>query len=114
MTTTPTHHPEDIGTVTRAAKRRLSLSQAIQAGAGLVEHRRERKIPFDSGAAGRVSPQRTGPSARSGDRRKGDKLRLVLVHQLPAVPLSPAGRQLYVSFKLADRKSERAYLKARI
>ena len=40
------------------------------------------------------------------------RLRLVLVHQLPAIPLSAEGRQLYLSLDLAARKSEKEYLGA--
>lgn len=43
--------------------------------------------------------------------RAKSRLRLVLVHQLTAVPLSTQGRKLYASLELAARKSERAYLK---
>jgi nucleotide-binding universal stress UspA family protein len=51
------------------------------------------------------------PLAVAITERARTKLRLVLVHQLPPVPLSPQGRQLYVSLDLAARKSEKAYLK---
>jgi nucleotide-binding universal stress UspA family protein len=51
------------------------------------------------------------PLAVAIAERARAKLRLVLVHQLPAVPLSSEGRQLYGSLELATRKSEKAYLK---
>lgn len=41
----------------------------------------------------------------------GSKVRLALVHQLPAAPLDPAAASLFTSIELATRKSERAYLR---
>lgn len=51
------------------------------------------------------------PLAVAIAERARAKLRLVLVYQIPPVPLSAEGRQLYVSLELAARKSEKAYLK---
>jgi nucleotide-binding universal stress UspA family protein len=52
------------------------------------------------------------PLAVAIAERARAKLRLVLVHQISTIPLSSAGRQLYVSLELAARKSEKTYLKA--
>ncbi len=41
----------------------------------------------------------------------GSKVRLALVHQLPAAPLDPAAASLFTSIELATRKSERSYLR---
>jgi nucleotide-binding universal stress UspA family protein len=42
----------------------------------------------------------------------GSKLRLALVHQLPAAPLDAASARMFTSIELATRKSERSYLRA--
>jgi nucleotide-binding universal stress UspA family protein len=64
-------------------------------------------VPLDGS---RLSEQAL-PLALAIAERARAKLRLVLVHQVPAVPLSAEGRQLYVSLELAARESEKAYLK---
>ena len=51
------------------------------------------------------------PFAVAIAKRARAKLRLVLVHETPPVPLSTEGRQLYISLDLAARKSQKAYLK---
>jgi nucleotide-binding universal stress UspA family protein len=51
------------------------------------------------------------PLAVAIAERARAKLRLVLVFQIPSVPLSAKGHQLSISLELAARKSERAYLK---
>jgi nucleotide-binding universal stress UspA family protein len=65
-------------------------------------------VPLDGS---RLSEQALPLALAIAERAKG-RLRLVMVNQLPAIPLSASGRQLYVSLELAARKSERAYLKA--
>jgi nucleotide-binding universal stress UspA family protein len=52
------------------------------------------------------------PLAVAIAERAKASLRLVLVSQLPVVPLSPAGRPLYASLEREARQSETAYLKA--
>jgi nucleotide-binding universal stress UspA family protein len=65
-------------------------------------------VPLDGSG---LSEQALPLAVAIAERAKA-KLRLVLVHQLAAVPLSSEGRQLYVSLEMEARKSERAYLKA--
>ncbi len=64
-------------------------------------------VPLDGS---RLSEQALPLAAAIAERARA-KLRLVMVCQLPAVPLSAKGRQLYVSLELEARKAERAYLK---
>jgi nucleotide-binding universal stress UspA family protein len=64
-------------------------------------------VPLDGS---RLSEQALPLALAIAERARG-RLRLVMVNQLPAVPLSTSGRKLYVSLELAARKSERAYLK---
>jgi nucleotide-binding universal stress UspA family protein len=64
-------------------------------------------VPLDGS---RLSEQALPLAVAIAERARA-KLRLVLVHQLAAVPLSSEGRQLYVSLEVAARKSENAYLK---
>lgn len=64
-------------------------------------------VPLDGS---RLSEQALPLAVAVAERAKA-KLRLVLVNQLPVVPLSVAGRPLYVSLELAARKSEKAYLR---
>lgn len=65
-------------------------------------------VPLDGS---RLSEQALPLALAIAERSKA-RLRLVLVHQLPPVPLSAEGRRLYVSLRLAARKSEKAYLTA--
>lgn len=80
-----------------------------------------RKVPGSGGAGryrliivpldgSRLSEQALPLAVALAERARA-KLRLVLVHQLPTVPLSSEGRQLYVSLELETRKAEKAYLK---
>lgn len=64
-------------------------------------------VPLDGS---RLSEQALPLALAIAERAKA-KLRLVLVHRLPAIPLSAEGRRVYVSLELAARKSEKAYLK---
>ena len=41
----------------------------------------------------------------------GSKVRLALVHRLPAAPLDPAAASLFTTIEVATRKAERAYLR---
>jgi nucleotide-binding universal stress UspA family protein len=52
------------------------------------------------------------PIARRIAEQAGSKLRLVLVHQIPAAPLDPAAAKLFTSLELSSRKAERSYLRA--
>ena len=65
-------------------------------------------VPLD----GSCLSEQALPVALAIAERARAKLRLVLVHQLPGVPLSSEARKLYISLELAARKSEKAYLKA--
>ena len=64
-------------------------------------------VPLDGS---RLSEQALPLAVAIAERARA-KLRLVMVYQLPRVPLGAKGRQLYVSLELAARRSERAYLK---
>jgi nucleotide-binding universal stress UspA family protein len=79
--------------------------QSSQLGAGGRYH--SILVPLDGS---RVSEQALPLAVAIAERARA-KLRLVLVHQIPTVPLSTKGRQLYVSLELAARKPEMAYLK---
>jgi nucleotide-binding universal stress UspA family protein len=65
-------------------------------------------VPLD----GSTLSEQALPLAVAIAERARANLRLVMVYQLPAVPLSAKGRQLYVSLELEARKAQRAYLKA--
>jgi nucleotide-binding universal stress UspA family protein len=52
------------------------------------------------------------PLARRIAERAGSKLRLALVHQIPAPPLDSATGKLFTSIELATRKAERTYLRS--
>ena len=52
------------------------------------------------------------PAAAAIARAAGAKLRILLVHRLPAAPNDPETAKLYVSVELAVRKSERDYLRS--
>jgi nucleotide-binding universal stress UspA family protein len=52
------------------------------------------------------------PLARRLAERAGSKLRLALVHQIPAAPLDPGAAKLFTSIELSTRKSERSYLRS--
>lgn len=64
-------------------------------------------VPLDGS---RLSEQALPLAVAIAERARA-KLRLVLVHQIPAVALSTEARQLYGSLELAARKFEKAYLK---
>ncbi|MEP7226626.1 MAG: universal stress protein [Gemmatimonadales bacterium] len=51
------------------------------------------------------------PLALAIGRAARSKVRLVLVHQLPAIPLSVEAARFYTSMELAVRRSERGYLR---
>lgn len=64
-------------------------------------------VPLD----GSPLAEQAVPLAASIAQRAGGKLRLVLVHELPAPPGDAAAAKLFISIELAIRKSERAYLR---
>ena len=64
-------------------------------------------VPLD----GSPLAEQAVPLAASIAQRCGGKLRLILVHELPSVPLDPLTAKLFTSIELAARKSERAYLR---
>ena len=75
---------------------------------GAVGRYRSILVPLDGS---RLSEQALPLAVAIAERARA-KLRLVLVHRTPTVPLSSKQRRLYVSLGLAARKPEMAYLKA--
>ena len=77
-------------------------------------------MPSDRRRSGRSSfrstdrrwPSRPSALASRIAQPAGSKLRLALVHQLPAAPLDAASARVFTSIDIATRKSERAYLRA--
>jgi nucleotide-binding universal stress UspA family protein len=63
-------------------------------------------VPLD----GSAFAEQAVPLAAGLANRAGGKLRLVLVHRTPTMPLDSASPKLYTSVELATRKAEHAYL----
>ena len=52
------------------------------------------------------------PLARRIAERAGSKVRLALVHRMPAAQLDPGAAKVFTSIELATRKAERSYLRS--